>query len=222
MRRPALPLLLLLASSLARATSYDQLTVEAWCELEPMFQESDEYPLSTEQAQRRILEEARGILSDMIYGLQFTYTPGDERRKTAEQFVLTRVAEIRWADPRLRVVQAELREGRLYAKVLYDLADFQSARRKAWESNSIPTATGSGIFSLFAASAPEGKRRSLEEAFKDALRGYLRPIVFNKPREIQGELLIWQEPQVLIASGSYLTRVTIKLRVKEIRPYSLF
>ena len=222
MRRPALLLLLLLASSPARATSYDQLALEVWCELEPMFQESDEYPLSTEQARRRILEEAQGILSDMIYGLQFTYTPGDERRKIPDQFVLTRLGEIRWGDPRLRVVQAELRENRLYAKVLYDLQDFQSARRKAWESNSRPKATGSGSFSLFSGPAPEGKRRSLEEALKEALRGYLRPIVFNKPREVRGELLVWQEPQVVIASGSYLTRVTIKLEVKEVRPYSLF
>jgi hypothetical protein len=222
MRRPALLLALLLASRVGCATSYDQLSLEVWCELEPMFQESDAYPLSTEQARRRILEEARGILSDMIYGLEFSYTPGDERRKTAEQFVLARVGEIRWADPRLRVVQAELREGRLYAKVLYDLQDFQSARRKAWESNSIPAATGSGSFSLFTGPAPEGKRRSLEEALKDALRNHLRPIVFNKPREVRGELLVWQEPQVVIASGAYLTRVTIKLKVKEVRAYSLF
>jgi hypothetical protein len=222
MRRAALLLAFLLASGLARATSYDQLTVDVWCELEPMFQESDEYPLSSEQARRRVLEEARGILSDMIYGLQFSYTPGDERRKIPDRFVLTRVGEIRWGDPRLRVVQAEVRENRLYAKVLYDLADFQSTRRKAWESNSIPTATGSGSYSLFSGPAPEGKRRSLEEALRDALRGYLRPIVFNKPREVRGELLVWQEPQVVIASGSYLTRVTIKLKVKEIRAYSLF
>jgi hypothetical protein len=222
MRRPALLLSLLLLGRLASAASYDQLTVDVWCELEPMFQESDAYPLSAEQARLRILEEARGILSDMIYGLQFSYTPGDERRKTAEQFVLTRVAEIRWADPRLQAVQAEVREGRLYAKVLYELQEFQSARRKAWESNSIPTATGTGRFSLFAGPAPEGKRRSLEEALKDALRNHLRPIVFNKPREVRGELLLWQEPQVLIASGSYLTRVTIKLQVREIRAYSLF
>jgi hypothetical protein len=222
MRRTALLLSFLFLGRLASATSYDQLAVEVWCELEPMFQESDAYPLSAEQARLRILEEARGILSDMIYGLQFSYTPGDERRKTVEQFVLTPVAEIRWADPRLRVVEAELREGLLYAKVLYDLQDFQSARRKAWESNTMPVATGTGRFSLFSGPAPEGKRRSLEEAFKDALRNYLRPIVFNKPREVRGELLLWQQPQVLIASGSYLTRVTIKLQVKEIRAYSLF
>jgi hypothetical protein len=222
MRRPYLLLLLLLLSRLASAAAYDQLTVDVWCELEPMFQESDAYPLSPEEARRRTLEEAREILSAMIYGLEFVYAPADARRKTAEQFVLVPVAEIRWGDRRLRLAQAEVREGRLYAKVLYDLQDFQSARRKAWESNSVPTATGSGTFSLFTASAPDGKRRSLQEALKDALRNYLRPLVFNKPREVRGELLVWQEPQVLIASGSYLTRALIKLQVKEIRPYSLF
>jgi hypothetical protein len=222
MRRASLLLPFLLLTRLAAATAYDQLTVGVWCELEPMFQDSDAYPLSPEEARRRTLEEARGILSAMIYGLQFVYTPADARRKTAEQFVLAPVAEIRWGDRRLRVAEAELREGRLYAKVLYDLQDFQSARRKAWESNSLPTAAGSGTFSLFTAAAPEGKRHSLSEALKDALRNHLRPIVFNKPREVRGELLLWREPQVLVDSGSYLTRVIVKFRVKEIRPYSLF
>jgi hypothetical protein len=204
------------------ATAYDQLELEVWCELEPMIQESDSYPLSAEEARRRVLEEARCLLSAMIYGVRFTYTPADAQRRTAEQFLLTPVAELRWGDLRLEVAEAEVREARLFTRVRYDLEDFQSARRRAWQSNAIPTAAGIGRSSLFAAAAPQGKRRSLEEALKEAVRNHLRPVLFNKPREVRGELLLWQAPKVIVEAGDYLTVVTVKLRVQEIRPYSLF
>ncbi len=218
----ALGLLLLLSPACLQATSYDQLELEVWCELEPMIQESGDYPLSAEAARERVLEEARILLSAMIYGVHFSYTPSDARRRQAEQFQLTPVAELRWGDPRLRIAEAEVRDARLYARVRYDLQDFQSARRSAWQSNAIPTAAGAGRASLFASSAPEGKRRSLEEAFKEAIRNHLRPVLFNKPREVRGELLLWQAPRVVVEAGDYLTAAAVKLRLQEVRPYSFF
>jgi hypothetical protein len=214
--------LLLFPPACLQATSYDQLELEVWCELEPMIQESDDYPLSDEAARKRVLEEARLLLSAMIYGVQFSYTPSDALRHQAEQFRLTPVAELAWGDPRLRIAGVEVREARLYARVRYDLQDFQSARRRAWQSNAVPTAAGTGQASLFTATAPEGKRRSLEEAFKEAIRNHLRPVLFNKPREVRGELLLWQPPRVVVDAGEYLTSAAVKLRVQEIRAYSFF
>jgi hypothetical protein len=218
----ALGFLLLLPSASLWATAYDQLELEVWCELEPMIQESEDYPLSPAAAQERVLEEARALLSAMIYGVRFSYTPADAQRRQAEQFQLSPVAELRWGDPRLRIAEAEVRDARLYARVRYDLQDFQSDRRRAWQSNAIPTAAGTGRASLFASSAPAGKRRSLEQAFKEAIRNHLRPVLFNKPREVRGELLLWQAPQVIVDAGDYLTAAALKLRVQEIRPYSFF
>jgi hypothetical protein len=218
----ALGFLLLLPSASLRATAYDQLELEVWCELEPMIQESDAYPLSADAARQRVLEEARTLLSVMIYGARFSYTPPDAQRRQAEQFLLTPVAELAWGDPRLRIAEAEVREARLYARVRYDLQDFQAARRRAWQSNAIPTAGGTGHASLFAAAAPTGKRRSLEEALKESVRGHLRPVLFNKPREVRGELLLWEAPRVIVDAGDYLTLVNVKLHVREIRPYSFF
>ena len=212
----------LLAPALLGATAYDQLELEVWCELEPMIQESDDYPLSDAAARQRVLEEARFLLSAMIYGVQFSYTPPDNQRGNAEQFLLAPVAELSWGDPRLRIAESEVREARLYARVRYDLRDFQAARRRAWQSNAIPTAAGIGRASLFASTAPAGKRRSLEEALKEAVRNHLRPVLFNKPREVRGELLLWEAPRVIVDAGDYLTAVSVKLRVQEIRAYSFF
>lgn len=221
--RNSLLLLAFLASSLCPAAAQEaELSVRLWCELEPLVEEGSQYPLSREAAQRRLLEEARGVFSDMIYGLRFRYTPADNAREIAEEFTLEPVAELRWGDPALRIADAWQQDGLLHAKVTYRLADFQQARRRAWQSTAIPVAMGSGEANLFILPGPAGKRASLEQAVKEAIRNHLRPIHPNKPREIAGELVLWSEPQVVIRSGAYLTVAQVKLQLREIRSYSLF
>ena len=198
------------------------IALRLWCELEPMVQENEEYPLSTEAAQKRVLEEAREILSGMIYGFRFSYTPGDETRQINEEFTVNPVAEILWGDPNMRITDAYIRDTLLFVKVYYDLEDFQFARRRAWASNSVDSSSGVGEYSVFIAPSPEGKRQALQEALKNAVRNALRPVYFNKPREVTGEILIWREPHTIIQSGTYTTQLNVKLRVKEIRSYSLF
>ncbi|MBN2552191.1 MAG: hypothetical protein JXB06_05455 [Spirochaetales bacterium] len=212
---------LLLVSPYVHAQS-ELLSVRLWCELEPMVQGSEDYPLSAEAAQRRALEEAREILSGMIYGFRFSYTPGDRVRKVEETFTVTPVAEILWRDPNLAVADAYIKDSLLFLKVNYRLEDFQYARRRAWASNSVESASGVGSHSVFTAPSPEGKRQALRDALKNAIREALRPAIFNKPREVTGEILIWNEPHTIIQSGAYTTRLDVKLRVKEIRSYSLF
>jgi hypothetical protein len=200
----------------------DLIDLRLWCELEPMVQENEEYPLTTQVAQRRALEEARGILSGMIYGFRFSYTPGDSVRQIEEEFTLRPVAEINWGDPNMQVADAYIKDSLLFVKVNYRLEDFQAARRRAWSSNSVAASSGVGSYSVFTATSPEGKRLALQDALKNAVRAALRPIHFNKPREVTGDILIWNEPHTIIQSGTYTTQLDVKLRVKEIRSYSLF
>ena len=205
--------------------SYGQdepISLRLWCELEPMVQENEDYPLSTEEAQRRTLEEARVILSGMIYGYRFRYTPGDSVRQIDEEFLLDPVAEIRWGDPNLQIADVWIKESLLFVKITYRLEDFQSSRRRAWSSNSVEVSSGVGSHSVFTTTSPEGKQNALREALKNAVREALRPVVFNKPREVTGEILIWNPPNTVIQSGTYTTRADVKLRVKEIRSYILF
>jgi hypothetical protein len=219
----AVLLSLFLTVGLCGAVAQDpELSVRLWCELEPLVEEGSEYPLSREEAQRRLLEEGRGVLSDMIYGLRFRYTPADSIRGVAEEFTLEPIAEIRWGDPALRIADAWQQDNLLHAKITYRLADFQQARRRAWQSTAIPVSMGSGEASLFTLPGLAGKRASLERAVREAIRNYMRPIHSNKPREIAGEIVLWSEPQVAIKSGAYLTVVQVKLQVREVRSYSLF
>ena len=222
MLRKTIRIALLVLSPLLSYSQDGPLSLRLWCQLEPMVQENENYPLSTEEAQRRALEEARGILSGMIYGYRFRYTPGDSVRQIAEEFSLAPVAEILWGDPNLKIADVWIKDSLLFVKVTYRLEDFQSSRRRAWSSNSVEFSSGVGSYSVFTATSPEGKQNALREALKNAVREALRPVVFNKPREVTGEIIIWNPPDTVIQSGTYTTRADVKLRVKEIRSYSLF
>jgi hypothetical protein len=195
------------------------ISLHLWQESEPIIWTLEE-PRATEETYRELLQEACDILSGMLYGYDFYYVPYDKSRNITEEFKLTPLARVQWGDPNLKIAATERRGNRIYVKLNYYLESFQEARRAAWSSNTFPIVSGSGRGNFFAGTT--AKSESLQQAIKEAIRNHLRPRIFNKPRELSGQLLIWQEPRTVIQEGSYVTRVTIKLRVGEITPYRIF
>ena len=198
----------------------ERLTLEIWCELEPAVFEGSEYPISAETAAKRLLEEARELFSAMIYGYRFSYTPSDRARGVQDRFELTPLGEVMWGDPRLKILDIEKRESRMFGKISYTLASFQEERRTAWGSNTIPTSTGRGERNVL--EGVPAKIGSFEESIKQAIRDYARKRIFNKPREITGEALLWENPRTMINSGAYSTQAKIKLSILDVVPYRFF
>ncbi len=66
------------------------------------------YPIPVDVAEKTLLEQARVLLSGMVYGWSFSYIPGDKARRVEESFVLTPLAQIPWGSPRLRVTETEV------------------------------------------------------------------------------------------------------------------
>ena len=189
------------------------LTLNVWYDLEPLILEDEEYPETTESIHRKLLEEARVLFSAMIYGYSFTYSPSDNKRGVEEVFILSLNAEIQWGDPNLKVISSEIRDNRLYCKIIYSLTDAQNLRRISWNSNMIPTASGEGEADYFQGYV--SKMESIKTAIREAIRTYVRLRVFNKPKKIAGEILLLEEPYTIIQSGQYLSSVKIKLLLKK-------
>jgi len=199
----------------------DFLVAQLWCELDPLVQEPGQtYPLPQEAAVKQILSEAQFVFGGMLYGFDFVYTPADPARGVAERFELTPVAEIPWGDPRLRVLQTRTDGSRLIASLLYSLAPFQERWKQSWDSNLFPTATGRGSGSYYGG-FPQ-KLASYRDAIKEAIRGYLRARVYNRPREVTGEVALQGSPSTIIESGEYFTTVTVKLKLDRIEPYRVY
>src|SRR4030042_2663438 len=108
---------LLLPLAARPALGDDRLFIRPWVELEPIVRIEPEYPIPLETAGRWVLEEARTLLSGMVYGWTVSWTPSDVSRKVADRFDLVPVAEIPWGSDRLSVRQTQGEEARLFAQV---------------------------------------------------------------------------------------------------------
>lgn len=167
-----------------------------------------------------ILKEAQYVYSGMIYGFSFVYIPGDATRGVADSFELTPIAEIKWGDPHLKVLDSRVDASRLVARVLYSLAPYQETWKQGWDSNVYPTATGRGISRYFL--SYDEKMASYKDAIKEAIRDYLRQRIYNKPREVKGQLVLRGSPYTIIDAGQYVTTLSVKLRIDTVQPYTVF
>lgn len=201
-------------------TERQELSIQLWWELEPLFSLEGEYPVPREKAIEGLLENSRVVFSSMIYGYRFSLVPAEQRRAIQEAFLLEPIAQVRWGDTNLKVVQTNVEQKKLYARLNYRLEDHQTARRESWASNAIPVATGTGASDLF--NGPEGRLLSFHEAIRNAIESYARARLLNKPRELTGEILVWEGPQMWIQEGAYVTRVRVKLLLYQVLPYRVF
>jgi hypothetical protein len=212
-------LLLLLTATLALAD--DRLFIRPWVELEPLVRiDTGVYPIPIDVAERQLLEEGRQLFSGMIYGWTFTYIPGDRERHVLESFVLTPVAQIPWGSSRLAVRETEVLEQKLWARISYTMSAEEALRRASWESNTAVLSTGRGK-ALANAGSP-GKGASLQDAMRDAIRLSLDTRYVNKPRQVSGELILWEDPRTIVRAGVYSTVAKVKLLVRELIPYRIF
>jgi hypothetical protein len=178
------------------------------------------YPLPTAAMQKSVLEEGRVLFSAMIYGWTFRYFPGDKSRKVQESFELLPVAQIPWGSPRLSVRDSQVEEKKLWVRMSYALDEDETLRRSGWESNTAALSTGLGKGDFM--KGPSSKMVSLQDAVRDAIRRGLDTRYLNKPREISGEAVLWDDPQTTTRAGFYFTTAKVKLMVREVVPYRIF
>ncbi|MGA2379493.1 MAG: hypothetical protein ABSG85_09310 [Spirochaetia bacterium] len=214
-------LLLTTAALPCRADAPDRLFIRPWTELEPLVRLGPgPYPIPLDVAEKTLLEQGRILVSGMIYGWDFSYTPSDKARRVEESFVLTPIAQVPWGSPRLRVMETEVTETRLWARIGYTLDEQESRRRAAWDSNTAALSTGQGTAALQEGAA--ARTKALEFAIRDAIRRSLDTRYLNKPREITGEIVLWTDPLMVVRSGTYTTTATVKLLVRDFIPYRIF
>ena len=119
---------------------------EVKVELEPIYGSfvDEKYPLDTDSAYRRALQEAAMFFSAQIYGWSFHYDIGERARGIKEEFDLEALGEIRWGDPRLFVTHAKFENRILSVWMDYRPTDTQRRRLEMWKMGSIRTAQAIG------------------------------------------------------------------------------
>jgi hypothetical protein len=214
-------LLLVLAALPAWTQSDNRLFVRPWVALEPVVRvDAGQYPIPVEKAEKTVLEEARVLLSGMVYGWTFDYTPANSARSVAESFALTPVAQIPWGGPRLRVVETQVADEKLWARASYTMDGAEAARRASWDSGTTLLSQGEGKADVM--KGAQAKSLSFQDAVRDAIRLALHGTYVNAPRQITGDVVLWDDPQTTIRSGMYRTAVTVRILVRQVVPYRIF
>ena len=212
--------LVFVASPAAQPVEDPILVIEVWTELDPLVATGEERPVPREVAVERLLDDAQRILSGMIYGYSFTYTPVDSARGVAERFELDPVATIPRGDPGLSVFQTWVNRDRLYARIFYTMSAAQMQWRRSWESSSNRRSAAVGLSPFIL--GPTEKHHAVTDGIRLAVREYVRQRNFNRPQLVAGAVVLVASPALGVRAGNYEANVAIYMQIDVIRAYQHF
>lgn len=202
----------------------------------PVWAEVDAYPgleitksqddLQTESesdyayAISRIKEIVPFIMDGMVYGWEFVYTPSDKTRGVEEYFEFKVIESVEKTSNPVQYSSVWIEEDRFNCWVDYDRTDFQIQNYNLWASVKNPVIQGRGYGSL--EKGFDGIKEASENALKTAVRNYYTKLYKNKPKEIQGKVLIRKTPLIGIDAGRYVISLDFFLECGKIKEYSQF
>ncbi|MFI3257264.1 MAG: hypothetical protein R3Y36_03075 [Spirochaetales bacterium] len=158
----------------------------------------------------------------LVYGWKFSYTPSDNTRGVPEYFSVEPLGTIAQNDPRLQYNDPILysEESKFECWVEYDLTERMMHERQIRQSVVYPTIGGKGESSVF--NGADGVKEACELAAKTAIRSYLQTYIKNKPKEVEGTVLLTDFPRYYINSGKYVADLDFFLFVSKIIEYTQF
>ena len=201
---------------------------EVKVELEPIYggYVDVEYPLETDTAYRRALEEAAMFFSAQIYGWSFHYDIGERARGIAEEFELTPLGEIRWGDPGLFVTHARFENHVLSVWMDYRPSDAQQRRLQMWRMSKLRSAQAIGHGPLGGPVEVSDwlsiKKTALEDSARAAVRAMLQGSEKNRPKEAIGFICLETFPLYWMDAGRWAAQARFRVEVTEIVPFSAY
>jgi hypothetical protein len=201
---------------------------EVRVDLEPVYARFVDvpYPLDTQTAHRRALEEAALFYSAMIYGWSFYYDIGEKARGIAEVFELTPAGAIAFGDPGLYATDAKVEDHYLHLYTDYRLTEAQKRRVAMWKAGTVLSAQAAGHGPLGGPVEVSGwialKTAALEDAARAAVRAVLRGSERNRPKEARGFISLAAFPRYWMDGGQWAVSARFRLEITEIVPFAAY
>ena len=199
----------------------EHIRIPLWAELDAYPEllqnseiEAESYPI------KKIREVAPFLISGMVYGWDFVYTPSDVARNVEEYFELT---EKQLSDNELIGIKYSspwIQDNRLNCWCEYTRTPMQIQNYNLWASIQNPTIQGQGFGSI--SLGFDGIVEATKDAVKKAVREHYRGQIKNKPKEITGSVLIRKQPLLGIDAGKYTIKLDFFLECGTIRYYTVF
>lgn len=162
------------------------------------------------------IEDIIEVVSGMIYGWSFSYVPSDNKRQIKEAFTTEPIARIKKGDPNMRFRDSWVKDNIKYQNLYYHLNDYQKKRLKSWKTTVNPTSSGSGVAFLM---DKDSKSLSLKDALKDSIKKEFQSRGEDKPRKIEGQILLSKAPRTFVNAGEFKTQVKVIIIYKEVKKY---
>lgn len=196
----------------------------------PLWAEIDAYPELEEAADidspeysytiKKIRELGPFLISGMTYGWKFTYTPSDKARHVEEYFEIeelmlseNEIQGITYSDPWFE-------DDRINCWCEYTRTPAQLQNYHLWSSINKPTIQGYGYGKI--SDGFDGIKAAAKDALKNAVRAHYRSKIKNKPKEIQGSVLIRGIPVIGVDAGKYTIKLDFFLEYGKIIEYKVF
>lgn len=199
------------------------IRIHLWAEL-------DAYPESAEASDfslgqfdfpiKKLRKTAPFLINAMVYGWNFAYTPYDKMRRVAEYFELTDINKIDFEKNPIVYKTPWIQDNFMHSWIEFNRTPQMIWYFNAWNTINVKKIQGRG-------KAPvslgfEGIEKAASEAAKNAIRSYYREIIKNKPKEIDGKLIITKEPKIGISEGQYIVELDFFLETDRILKYTQF
>lgn len=169
----------------------------------------------------KIKQTAPFILSGMVYGWNFDYTPYDKSRKVAEYFDFSEIQKFSKDEiSKINYKTPWVEKQRLYAWIEYERTPSQQMLYNSWKSVNYRNIKGVGYAPL--SEGFEGIQKACGEALKNAVRSFERKHIKTKPKEIVGKALVSKPPVIGIDAGRYMVTLDFFMESDRIIEYKTF
>ncbi len=200
-----------------------KIRIPLWAELDAYPGLEDAQDLSSAQYDypiKNIKEVGPFLISGMVYGWNFTYTPSDKLRNVEEILEITEIVDFSFAKNLIVYSETWIQNNRLNCWCEYTRNESQIQNYYLWASIQNPVIHGKGYGSIY--DGFDGLKNAAKDALKDAIRNYYRSAIKNKPKEITGRVLIKNEPIIGIVSGQYVINLDFFLESGKIIEYKVY
>ena len=196
----------------------------------PLWAEIDAYP-ELEEAQNtdagiydfainRIRQVGPYLLNGMVYGWNFSYTPSDKLRGVQEYFEVTEINTVQPSDNPITYAKPWIQDNLVHCWLEYERTPQQIWNLKAWSAITTEKIQGRGNGKI--SHGFEGIQEASREALKEAIRAHYRALIKNKPKLIEGKVIIRDAPKIGLKAGQYIVELDFFLETDRIVKYSQF
>lgn len=216
--------LFLMPSLRAQTPSIIQrIRIPIWAQLDAYPELADAQDISQGEYDypvKSIREVGPFLISGMVYGWKFSYTPSDKLRGVEEYLEIEEIIDFSFASSLITYAQPWIQNNRLNCWCEYTRSEAEVQNYYLWSSIQNPVTHGRGYGSI--TEGFDGIKSAAKDALKDAIRSYYRSVIKNKPKEITGQVLIRDIPTIGIVSGQYVINLDFFLECGKIVEYRAF